>query len=1141
MEFRILGPLEVVSEKGDRLDLGRPQQRLLLGMLLLDANRVVSPDSLIEGLWGEHAPRTARHTLQTHVYRLRRLLEAGGQPRILLARDGGYLLETDQIDVLTFERLVAQGREDLRRERPREAAGHLNSALSLWRDRPLVDLDLPARRTGRLSRLEELYLGASEDRIEADLLLGRSSQVVAELESLVLDHPLRERFWEQLMLALFRSGRQGDALRAFQRARRVLAEELGLEPGPALGRLEAQILAHDPDLVRDAGGGRGGPFVGRSEELLRIREVIEEARAGKGGWILVSGEEGIGKTKLVEQAALLAASRGLGVVRARCWEAGGAPPYFLWTGVLRSCLERIESEAEQTALRDRLGVLIDVEDSALPAGSRFALFEAATSVLRMASEDPLLIVLEDLHGADEPSLQLLRFVVDRLAHVSCLLLGTSREFGTLAGERVGNLLADLSRASSADRIRLRGLNENEVAELVEAIVRVRPSAGLVTTLHRRTEGNPLFLGDVIRHLAAEASLIDEEGVENLPLPPGLREAVRSRLDGLSGETRRLVTLASVAGDRLSSDLVEIVGGTPDQVLAHLSQAVGAGVLTEDPSSRTYRFTHGVVRDVLYRELAPDRRIVLHRVVAKALQREHGKDPEHLSEIAHHLLEAAVDGETEEACRFARGAADLAMDRLAYEEAARLYRRAAQIVHGPGSERLRCGLLLSVGDALTRAGDLVTGREAYQEAAHLARLNDLPDELGMAALGYGGRFLWVRGGSDPAVIPLLEEALDQIGGRNLSLRAELLARLAGALRDEPRPERSREASEEAVVTARNSGDAQALTYALVSRAAALWDPGNAHERSEITAEVIELADRLNDVDRAMEGRHLRFVARLELGDVLGARLELERKAELAERTRQPVHRWLVCVSRGVLALMKGDLASADGLAAEARELGRLAEPWDAEVVWQVQRFMVAREQGELEELEEVLVQNAARYPSYPMLEAMLAVLYTETGRRSEAERLLEGRVGATEVDLPYDNQWLFGLSLLTDAVAELGNEIRAATLYGALAVQDARNVVAPPAASLGSAERSLGVLAGLVEQWEQAERHFSNALEMNEVMGAVLWAAHTRAGWARMLAMRARRQDAERAWRLLEGAIHGYQSCGATHSASRAEEMLAAIG
>lgn len=260
MEFRILGPIEVLDDER-ALALGPSQQRAVLAILLLHVNEVVSRDRLIEDLWGERAPPTAATALHGHVSRLRKVLEPNGaERRVLITRAPGYLLELDpdQVDAQRFESFARRGKRQLGRGETEAAAGTLARALALWRGPPLAEFGSVPFALAESLRLQELWISTFEDRIDADLALGRDDDLVAELEPLVVEHPFRERLCGQLMLALYRCGRQAEALEVYRRTRRRLVDELGIEPGPALRALEQSILRQEP-AIAPAGRTAGGP------------------------------------------------------------------------------------------------------------------------------------------------------------------------------------------------------------------------------------------------------------------------------------------------------------------------------------------------------------------------------------------------------------------------------------------------------------------------------------------------------------------------------------------------------------------------------------------------------------------------------------------------------------------------------------------------------------------------------------------------------------------------------------------------------------------------------------------------------------------------------------------------------------------
>jgi DNA-binding SARP family transcriptional activator len=421
MDYRILGPLEALDgERG--LSLGGSRQRAVLAFFLLHGNEAVTRDVIVDELWGEEAPPTAVKVLQNCISALRKELPGGAET--LRTVGGAYELhvEPGELDRDRFERLLAEGRAALAAGDDADAARHLRSGLALWRGSALSDFSYERFAEDEIKRLEELRVAAIEDRIEADLALGRHGELVPELEGLTNKHPLRERLRGQLMLALYRSGRQAEALEAYRAARRTLLAELGIEPGRALHELERAILAQEPALdvtttperASVAAGATPGrrassPLVGRTDELTLLRAGIDDAIAGRGRLFLVVGEAGAGKTRLADEVASAAKQQGVRILWGRGWAGGGAPAYWPWSQAMRDAGRAVPE--------------LDSGDES----ERFQFFEAMTETLReVAAEQPLLLVLDDLQAADEESLLLLEFMAAELPEMAALVLALGR-------------------------------------------------------------------------------------------------------------------------------------------------------------------------------------------------------------------------------------------------------------------------------------------------------------------------------------------------------------------------------------------------------------------------------------------------------------------------------------------------------------------------------------------------------------------------------------------------------------------------------------------------------------------------------------------------------------------------------------------
>lgn len=885
-------------------------------------------------------------------------------------------------------------------------------------------------------------------------------------------------------------------------------------------------MADSPALL-----GRGA-FVGREAEMEQLSAGLDDARDGRGRLFLVSGEPGIGKSRLAEELAARARDGGFRVLWGRCWEEGGAPVYWPWVQCIRTLVRG--SSAEARDLGDDLAPMVpemrertrDTPDPTEPDpdAARFRLFDSASSFLRDAGQtQPLAVLLDDLHAADEPSLLFLRFLAAELGEAPLLVLGTYRDTAIASGDPLTTTLAELARQGTARRIALQGLSHGDIASYIEVTWDVTPSGELVQTIREETEGNPLFVAEIVRLLVAEGGL-RRDGLLGGPgaIPAGVREAIARRLGKLSDRCREVLTVASVLGRDFGVDALQRATGlSTDDLLELLDEAMVARVIGELPGGMgRLRFSHALVRDAIYDEIPVARRMRLHGRLGEILEGLHAGDLDsHASEIARHFLEAAPGEEADRAVEYARRAGDNAIRLLAWEEAVRLYRAALdalELAEGP-VEELRFELMLAVGDALTKAGDFPPAREMFLRAARVARSMGSSSHLARATLGYGGRFVWLRAGDDHRVVPLLQEALEELGPDDSDLRVRVLSRLSGALRDDPDRGPRDELSREAVQVARRLGDLDTLAYALVARYTAIWGPDNTDDLLEIATEVVDLARRLGDRDRLLEGTLIRHKALMNLGDLDAARSEHAAANRLAEELRQPAQAWYVAADRATLALLEARVDEAEVLVDRALEIGERSQPMEARSTEAIQRWALRREQGRLAEAERVLRQASQDFPWYPHFRCGLANLYEELGEVERARALVADLARDRFSPIPFDNEWLFAMCLAAEPVAAVADLETVATLFDLLAPFAGLSAYSAPELYLGTVNQYLGLLAARLGQQEEAERHLEDAVLRSERTGATTWVVRSRLHLAEVLRGRGDPSGRKRAGEVAEAA------------------------
>jgi DNA-binding CsgD family transcriptional regulator/tetratricopeptide (TPR) repeat protein len=900
-------------------------------------------------------------------------------------------------------------------------------------------------------------------------------------------------------------------------------------------------------------------FVGRQAELNALLAGLDDAFSGQGRLFLLAGEPGIGKTRLTDEFAERAKSQGAVVLWGRCWEAGGAPAYWPWIQAIRGLARNLDAEdlheltgagAPDLAqmlpeLRERLPDL-PKPASAAPDAARFLLFDAVSVFLHRASESqPLVLALEDVHVADASSMLLLQYVAGELGGSRLLVLGTYRDVEVGRDHPLAAVLPELARAPSTTRISLPGLSEPDVARFIEAITQRPPPPDVVAAIHRETQGNPLFVEEMIRLRASEGTLWEPADGRRLRVPEGVREVMGRRLGRLPSECIRTLTLGSVVGRDFTVDALERVDGQPaENILETLSDAVATRVVNHVPDSPgRFQFSHALMRDTLYDDLMPADRVRLHRAVGEALETMYADDRDaHVAELAHHFCEAAPGGDISKAVDYAIAAGRRAVALLAYEEAVRLLRMAHQALRDLPDEERRSEVLLLLGDAEARAGDAKASKETFLQAAEIATRLDLAEPLARAALGYGGRFSWVRAGIDRHLIPLLKQALGAVGPDDSVLRVRLLGRLAGALRDQPALEPRAALAEEAVAMARRIGDPATLMHALLAHwGAVLLGPDGVEQLDALGEELDRLAEVVDDPELRTNATLVRYLSFFSTGRMWELRAQFELVTRLTEELRQPPQQWYEGQMATNITLQDGRFEDAERLIDETFASGRHALPGDAEIHRLLALSLLRREQGRLGEMKEDLRRALATHPGYRSVRCLIAAMLCDADRLDEARTLFDQLAAGDFSGLPKDNEFLFARTLLAEVAAALRDRERSQVLYNQLLPYQHLVGLAASEVSIGPIARPLGILAGLLGRRDEANGHFEAAIEFAQRMGARPWVAHAQYDYAAMLADQPLPADRDRAVDLLARALETCEATGMTLLAERVTGLLAALG
>ena len=1121
MEFRILGPLEVLRD-GHPLPIPGGRPRALLAMLMLGANRTVAREQLIDGLWGDDVPESGAKMVQICVSHLRRVLPS----QLLRTRPPGYALELDPelLDLNRFLGLAAEGRAALAAGDPGAASARLRDALALWRGPALREFSEPFA-VPEAARLEELRLAALESRIDADLMRGGAAELVGELESLAAAHPLRERLRGQLMLALYRSGRQAEALAAYQEMRRTLDEELGLHPSPALRHLQQAVLRQDESLEQRSGSerraiavrdsDRSAGFVGRERELAALHDALPTAATATGSAILIVGPPGIGKTRLAQEFTARAGDAGVSVAWGRCYAREAPPPYWPWREAIRSLARQwtVDQLAEAAGhdaaaiarlvpeLAGRLAPVAAEPPEDDPQQARFRLFDSVTScLLRAAARRPLVVVLDDLHAADADSLALLGFLARHLRDGRLVLVATLRSDESPLDHPLAEALGALRRSGASLRIALTGLPPAALAELIRAQVGSRPPAELVAELHAGTDGNPWYVAEVTR-LA-----LDREAGEDLlerfrqALPGGVRSAIAARMSALSPACRDLLIAAGVLGRELTVARLRSLTSleSDDAALDAIEEAVQAGLLTEHPTQAgRHEFAHQLVRDAVIGQLSATRRARLHLRAAEALERHYGPSADaRAAEIAHHLEAAGALAAPSRIAHFCSHGAARALRSQAYEEARRLFRQALAAKAGEPMDDQTADLLVGLARAeLATLG--LHDKAAFREVVarmrrafdHYAGAGDITRAVEIAALPVPPIY---RTTSVAEYRDLTARALALVVPDSLE-SGRLLASsgwFAGA--NESDLDSATSAFERAIAIARRHGDDGLETRTLLNAAHVDFQHARWTECSTHATAALALARRAGDARAEIFARVWGARSALVLGDSARAHAHVTASVAFAERLQEPF--WLngAYLDATWLAVLEGRWDAARS----AAERALAAEPSDTRAL--ACRALIEYQCGDGHRGDELLtrlIDTHAAITDEPhavannLVAAFIPLLSRIAGHGDEHFRVArEGAASALAAAVVHPLSRLMvhaGLGLMATAAADSG----AAAAHRDELRSQAGTVLL---VATTSADRLLGLLAAASGDTAGAARHFRRALAFCRDAGyrpEWAWAAH----------------------------------------------------
>ncbi len=1097
--------------------------RLSLAYLTAERHRPITHAELADVLWGDDLPGSWEQLVRGLVAKLRAAFrDVGLAPtEVLTTGFGCYQLHLPPMATVDVEDVVAA----VEASAAALAGGDYEAAQSAAvRAVTVASVQFVPGGVGpwverRQAELRELHLRALEALADAAIGARRFGAAVSAAEDAIVLQPFRESAYNRLMRAHAAAGNRSDSLSAYDRCRRALAEELGVNPSSTteaayvelLGSAPAAVTADDERRVTarlplPAGLSNPGEagFVGREEELANLEAAFARARHEGAQCVLVAGEPGIGKSRLAAETSRVLHALGARVLHGRCDDELGVP-YQPFAEALRHYVEH----APEAELAAHVAVQGNVVARLVPELSRrltsapppppvdedtdrYRLFEAVLAMLAAAADQaPLFLVLDDLHWAAKPTLLLLRHLIRSNTHAPIVVFGAYRDNELSWSHPLAELLADLRHSGRVERLLLWGLEPDAVEAMVKQVERdgrLRADERLAARLSADTDGNPFFIGELLRHFG-------ESSDPEASVPESVREVLRQRLARLAPLTQRALSAAAVAGDHFALPVIERTLGEDGDVLAALEEAVRARLVTESPPTPGgFRFAHALVRHALYEDLGRARRARLHAAVGRALASFGSAAGDEVVPLAYHFCQAVPEVDAAVAADYAAGAAQWALDQLAYEDAIRHAEQgiAALDRAAAADHDRRCTLALLLAAARMRVGENDAMRQACLVAAEEAR-----------ALGDGDRFARAVAMHNFLLPPTLKElgaeltreALSGLDDHASAVRVQVMAAHACDLATHRDPD-AESASREVLRLARLTGDREAIWRALLVVSCALFGSPRVHERLAIADELLARSAR---GWHQGHGYRIRAMARFVAGDLTGYDADLRSIAVLGEELRVPVFGHLVRYSRAVLASLEGSFEEI-----ETPEAGPPGSP---------QLFEVRRVQGRLAEWLPAPADDAFHADALP--DAQLALRDAMAGNTSSAAERVAAFAGN---GFAAAEAWVRPhiLAYLSEAAAVLEDRSAAARL-APLLLPYAGQLIGPIVCP-GPADRYLGILATTQRGWAEGEAYFEGAIALEARLGLPLLRARTCIWYARMLLARDGSGDRPRAGAMLRSVL-----------------------